>query len=172
MSSVFYSLRSDTIAINGFIGSEFIFLSNFYTLHKPLRIDGRSYISVEHAFQASRTLSEEYRQIISEIPSPIAARKLGRTLHSMKLQRDDWKQVRERIMYKLLIQKFHPEKRKRMAALLNATGAVYLNNKDDYTLGYNPDKFWGTYNNEGKNKLGELLMRVRNFNRKHYMELR
>ena len=59
--------------IDSFSG-EHKFLSNFYPCNVTL--DDIGYPSVEHAYQAAKTLNPEERQIIAETAQPNIAKKL------------------------------------------------------------------------------------------------
>ena len=127
------------------------FLSNFAAA--PVVLDGQTYPTVEHAFQAAKTFDPEQRQLIHDANTPATAKRLGRQVSL----RADWEQVKYEIMRQLLQQKFAiPELR---AALL-ATGDAELIEGNTWN-----DRTWGRVLVKGqwvgKNRLGELLMRVR-----------
>ena len=76
------------------------FLSNFY----PCKIiyQGIEYPSVEHAYQASKTLDISTRQKIAKATKPAEAKKIGRRV---KL-RNDWEKIKIDLMTELIRQKF------------------------------------------------------------------
>lgn len=127
---------------------EWEFLSNFYpaTVH----LDGVAYPSVEHAFQAAKTLERAERERIRKSSSPAKAKGRGRGVPLRK----DWEQVKLAVMEALVREKFtaHPE----LGARLLATGSRRL--VEGNTWG---DTFWGVCRGSGKNHLGRILMRVR-----------
>jgi ribA/ribD-fused uncharacterized protein len=130
-----------------------VFLSNFAA--SPVVLDGETYPTVEHAFQAAKTFDPEQRQLIRDAPTPASAKRLGRSA-SVDL-RADWEQVKFEIMRGLLQQKFaDPDLRQ---ALL-ATGDAELIEGNTWH-----DRTWGRVLVKdqwiGKNWLGELLMAVR-----------
>lgn len=132
--------------IDSFSG-RYRFLSNFF----PCEIFycGKSYPTVEHAFQAAKTLDESAREHIRLQSTPGRAKQLGR----MCVLRTDWESVKKDVMLNLLRFKFG---RPDLRALLKSTGDFYLvegNNWGDY--------FWGVCNGSGENWLGKLLMQVR-----------
>ncbi|MEP7292917.1 MAG: NADAR family protein, partial [Chloroflexota bacterium] len=98
-------------SITSFAG-EYSFLSNFYPV--ALALDGETYPSVEHAFQASKTHDPEERCEIRDDPSPITAKYLGKRV----ALRPDWDNYRFTIMETLVRQKFtrHAELRARLLA--------------------------------------------------------
>lgn len=110
--------------------------------------------SVEHYFQAQKfpgPENAEYRQQIRTAGSPQHAKTLGRT---QKLAiRPDWDQVRDSVMLEALRMKFsHPKLRE----ILLSTKRRELVENSPY------DAYWGIgRNGVGKNRLGALLMQVR-----------
>lgn len=132
--------------ILGFTG-KYNFLSNFY----PSRIEfeDHKYNTVEHAYQAAKSISGEKRRSIRLASTPAEAKALGR---KVKL-REDWEQIKEQVMLDLLRKKFSILSLKEK--LLN-TGDEYLEETNHWK-----DTYWGVCNNKGKNRLGHLLMKVR-----------
>lgn len=128
--------------------SGYDFLSNFYMA--TVRFDGKLYPSVEHAYQASKTLDNISREIIRKAKTPSDAKKLGQGLEI----RTDWHDVRLDIMRSLIREKFENPF---LRPLLLSTGdaALILNNKWN-------DKFWGICRGTGENWLGKILMEERN----------
>lgn len=137
--------------IDSFRG-EYAFLSNFH----PCQVyhDGILYPSVEHAFQAAKTLSFGQRWEISQYPADLKgaarAKRTGKTL----VLRPDWSEARVSIMHELVLQKFarHPALRH----MLLATGNAELIEGN-----YWHDHFWGVCHGTGENHLGLILMDVR-----------
>jgi ribA/ribD-fused uncharacterized protein len=135
--------------------AEFRFLSNFYgvppgTIFLPDEPPVLSYPSVEHAFQAAKTLQPPVRQTIRSCATATEAKQLGR---SVKL-RADWESVRDAIMLHLLRHKFGARSALR-AALKRTTPLTLI---EGNTWG---DTYWGVCDGVGENKLGKLLMQVR-----------
>jgi ribA/ribD-fused uncharacterized protein len=122
-------------------------LSNFWP--SPIELDGATYPTVEHAFQAAKTLDLEAREPIRQTTSPGQAKRLGRKV----LLRPDWEQVKVEIMRGLLRKKFADPS---LAALLRATGDRELIEGNTWN-----DRFWGVCRGAGKNWLGRLLMEIR-----------
>lgn len=122
-------------------------LSNFW----PCKVEyqGIIYPSVEHGFQACKTLSIRKRKIIAQLSTPGAAKKVGRKLEL----REDWEIYKEVIMYHFLKQKFKDPILKNK---LLATGNAILIEGNWWN-----DTYWGVCKGKGKNRLGKLLMRVR-----------
>ncbi|MEK6860600.1 MAG: NADAR family protein [Nanoarchaeota archaeon] len=134
--------------INNFSGeSRYYFPSNFYPVE--IKFDGITYPSVEHAYQAAKTLDKDERYKILIVGSPGEAKKLGRKL---KL-RENWEENKIEVMLFLLRQKFDYPKFKKW---LLETGEEHLEEGNWWG-----DRFWGTCNGVGENWLGRLLMQVR-----------
>ena len=132
---------------------KYAFLSNFYpaeVVDIDFNIKGAiRYKTVEHAFQAAKTKDFAERLEIAKLDSPTLAKERGRTLEL----RDDWEDIKTEVMYKYLKQKFSiPELKKK---LLETDGIFLI---EGNTWG---DRTWGVYKGEGENRLGYLLMQVR-----------
>jgi len=145
---------------------EYDFLSNFYSAH--VVYEGVAYASVEHAYQASKSLDLDQRTIFSFDYNPnLTAARAKRIGQEIKL-RDDWDKVKVRTMRELVLQKFSQPALK---AKLLGTGDAYLEEGNWWH-----DIFWGVCHHkmEGKtcregehrpfggNHLGYILMDVRN----------
>jgi N-glycosidase YbiA len=142
-------MREDSVkVIDKFDGTENRFLSNFYPA--AVTLDGVTYPTVEHAYQAAKTFDLSDRQRILNCPPPNIAKKIGRKVKA----RSDWEQVKVEVMTDLVRQKFtdHPE----LKAQLLATGDATLVEGNWWG-----DRFWGVCNGEGQNYLGRILMDVR-----------
>lgn len=126
---------------------DYRFLSNFWLAFVVL--DGIEYRSVEHAYQAAKTLDPTWRSSIRGCPTPGDAKRMGRRVPMRK----DWDDVKVDVMLDLLRQKFQHES---LRWLLLDTGNEELVEGNDWG-----DKFWGRCRGEGLNLLGELLMQVR-----------
>lgn len=92
--------------IEGFEGATF-FMSNFSD--SPIVAeDGIRYPTVEHGFQAQKTLSLELREWIARLPQPGLAKRAGWNLPATSPLRSDWNEVRLPVMRSLLKLKFAP----------------------------------------------------------------
>lgn len=123
------------------------FLSNFF--HCIVIHDSETYKSVEHAYQAFKTLVPEQRQKIYDAATPGEAKRLGQKI----TLRSDWKDIRNDLMFELLVSKFSTPILKR--ALID-TGSAELIEGNDFN-----DTYWGVCNGKGENLLGHMLMKVR-----------
>jgi len=133
--------------INKFVGKNY-FLSNFY--EAPVMYQGLTYQNNEAAFQAQKTLDENERIKFTEL-NPSEAKYLGRHI---KL-RPDWENIKTNVMYEICLAKFtqNPDLKEKLLA----TNDKHL--EEGNTWG---DKIWGTVNGIGENRLGTILMKIRN----------
>lgn len=127
---------------------EYSFLSNFY--NSTIIIGGINYPTVEHAFQAQKTFSNKERLVIANSTTPGIAKRRGRQVTLRK----DWEQVKDSVMEFCLRKKFtgHLDLQKK---LLETGDAILI---EGNTWG---DTYWGMCAGVGKNKLGQLLMKIR-----------
>ena len=133
-------------SILGFTG-EYSFLSNFHPCN--IVFEGKLYPTVEHAYQAAKSLNQETRDIIRKAADPNLAKRLGQSV----VVRSDWNEVKISIMKELIRKKFeNPFIRWR----LKETNNRPLINENRWN-----DRFWGVVNGEGENWLGKILEEVR-----------
>jgi len=123
------------------------FLSNFYPV--KVKLDGVTYPSVEHAYQAAKTLIPSSRARIRGAATASEAKRIGKTV----TLRHDWEEVKLDVMEKLLRQKFSKEP---LRTLLLKTGEAELIERNWWH-----DTFWGVCNKKGENHLGRILMKIR-----------
>lgn len=147
---------------------EYFFLSNFYP--SEVRFEEAVYPTIEHAFQAAKTLSPEERLPFQQADVPPGkTKRMGRQL----TLRPDWEAVKEEVMLSLLRYKFS-DAHSELCELLKGTGDTELIEGNLWH-----DQIWGDcYCNlgedgclsgtakpscieSGQNKLGKLLMKVR-----------
>lgn len=133
--------------INEFRGKYF-FLSNFYEI--PVTYDGITYLNNEAAFQAMKTKDLEQRKKFATLDPSSAKRKGRRGI----ILRNDWEDVKEQYMYEICLAKFTQNEDLKIKLLETAPAILEEGN----TWG---DKEWGTVGGVGKNKLGKILMRIR-----------
>jgi ribA/ribD-fused uncharacterized protein len=149
---------------------EHYFLSNFST--SLIDYEGIFYVTVEHAFQAAKTLDPQERKRIAYLRTPGAAKRAGRELDL----RRDWEDVKIPIMEGLLRDKFSDEALRH--DLLDTHPAVLIEGNTwgdvfwgatEYELGIGNLQRWPLPNGTllyGQNQLGKLLKRVRDDLRK------
>jgi ribA/ribD-fused uncharacterized protein len=139
--------------IDSFEG-EYRFLSNFVAVGVPsgswyIRWNGLYFRTVEHAYQAAKTLDPAEQWKIQKAATPGQAKRLGRDA----TKREDWDDIKILVMGCLLRQKFLVPQ---AAEMLLATGDAEL--IEGNTWG---DTFWGVCDGVGENNLGKLLMNIR-----------
>ena len=139
--------------INAFRGPH-DFLSNFYAA--DVELEGAEYPTIEHAFQAAKSLEYAERRAVKNAKTASEAKRMGRKIK----RRTDWFDVSLIIMETLVRQKFtrYPE----LKSKLLETGDAKLIEGNNWN-----DRFYGavydTNRNEwmGENHLGKILMKVR-----------
>ena len=136
--------------IDSFIG-EYDFLSNFY-FPCDILFEGKLYPSTEHAFQAAKTLDSAEREKIRRANTPGIAKRLGRSPKEITM-RPDCESIKTNVMLQVLRVKFAHEDLKQK---LLATGDAKLVEGNLWG-----DTCWGVCNGVGENRLGILLMQVR-----------
>lgn len=122
--------------IRGFF-NEYRWLSNF--------IGG-----VEQEYQAAKTNDPIFAEKIRKASSPALAKRMGKACPI----RPDWEEIKEQTMLSCLRKKFTPGSH--FAKLLLETGEQELIEEN-----YWGDTYWGVCKGVGKNRLGVLLMKVR-----------
>ncbi len=132
---------------------EFEFLSNFYP--SPINHEGRKYPTVEHFYQAMKTLDHTERSMIRLSPTPGKAKRLGRDI----LLRSDWEDVRFSYMSIGVHIKFHthPHLRQKLLAIPKTIS--------EWNTWH--DNYWGACTCENcmlihpEDKLGYILQTIR-----------
>ena len=145
--------------INEFKGV-YRWLSNFEAV-EIRHIGGLTYPSVEHAYQANKSQDIEWWNTCATTPSPGQIKRLSRAVKLV----ENWEEIKEDIMFDLLLQKFTHQKFK---DLLLATENVEIIEGN-----YWGDVFWGVdlKTGLGENKLGHLLMSIRRYLKRFYRPL-
>lgn len=143
--------RSPGVIINFYSTSDdYGDFSNFAAW--PIKVDGKTWPTSEHYFQAQKFLDEKYREEIRRVSSPMVAARMGRD--RSKPLRKNWESVKEQVMRKALRAKF--EQHAELRALLLATAPAKLVEHTEN------DAYWGDGGHgKGKNRLGYLLMELR-----------
>ena len=113
--------------------------------------DGHYWPTVEHYFQAAKFENTEHHERIKNARSPKQAKDLGQTRAVPIIK--GWDNIKDEVMLYALRKKFSDNK---LEALLLDTGRKQLIENSPY------DGYWGCgKNGKGKNRLGVLLMQVR-----------
>lgn len=115
-------------------------------------LDGSSWPTSEHYFQAQKFAGSRHVETVRRAPDPLRAAELGRD-RRLPLRRD-WERVKDDVMRRAVLAKFqaHPDIR-----------AVLLDTGDEEIVeDTGTDHYWGRgRNGNGKNMLGRILMRTR-----------
>lgn len=147
------SLVERTKTITSFTG-EFTFLDPFAEV--PFEFRGKKYKSVSNAFwaQAISPRMEGEREYVASLPSRYAGNYVTR---KKRLQRPEWMntEYQLKVMAEILMAKYTSSDALREKLL----------STNPYTIEYRPakrhDAFWGTWQGEGMNHFGRLLMETR-----------
>jgi len=133
--------------IDAFQG-EYRFLSNFWPAE--VVFEGITYPTVEHAYQSAKTLDLNERRRIAALATPAEAKRAGSAL----ALRADWPQAKFVVMEDCVRFKFthHAELGRRLLE----TDDAYLEEGNTWN-----DRVWGVYQGQGENRLGKILMKVR-----------
>lgn len=135
--------------IDSFRG-EYRFLSNFYSVQ--ITYQGMHFPSTEHAYQAMKCELMEDRIRISKLATEGKVKWAGNDPDLV--MRSCWNEIKDQVMYDVCWLKFQqPELRQK---LLDTGDATLI---EGNTWG---DTYWGVCNGVGQNKLGRILMRIRN----------
>jgi len=126
---------------------EYGFLSNFF--RSPITVNGLVYPTAEHYYQSCKSKDESEQEMIRNLNTPKEAKFAG---YHVAL-RSDWEDTKEQVMLDVLKAKFmqHPHLKQRLLA----TGHATLHEDSPW------DKYWGFAKGKGKDRLGKLLMQVR-----------
>lgn len=118
----------------------------------PIELEGNVWPTTEHYFQAKKFEGYNYEDEIRLAKTPALAAKMGRSKEYPL--RQDWEKVKEQIMYEAIYAKFTQH---------NDCKKLLLQTKDALIIEHTKnDKYWADGGNgKGKNRLGYLLMELR-----------
>jgi ribA/ribD-fused uncharacterized protein len=132
------------------VSDKFGWMSNFAGY--PIELDGRTWPTSEHYFQAQKFLEREHQEAIRQTASAMIAARMGRD--RKRPLRKDWESVKVDLMRRAVLAKFtqHAD----LQQLLLATGEAKI---VEHTR---RDSYWGDGGDgSGRNMLGRILMEVR-----------
>ena len=141
--------------IDAFEG-EYRFLSNFYP--SPVLWQEVLYPTVEHAYQAAKTLNLEDREWIRTALTPAMAKKRGsaKGVGGRKIElREDWEPFGKVLVMKRLVWRKFSENTALAQQLIDTGDAELIEGN------WWGDTFWGVCQGYGENMLGQILMQVR-----------
>lgn len=145
-TNYYSNMDGHLMTISSFQG-EHSWLSNFWPVQ--VEYEGIIFPSVEHAYQAAKTLDMNKRKEMALLSRPGEAKRVGKGLTF----RSDWNQIKVEIMTELVEKKF---KDPILRQKLKSTGDQPLIEGNTWH-----DTFWGVCNGKGQNHLGKILMKVR-----------
>ena len=118
----------------------------------PFRIDGKTWKTSEHYFQAQKFAGTEHEEELRLVASPMVVARMGRS--RQRPLRKDWEITKDDIMREALRAKF--TQNEELKKILLETGDAHL---VEHTTN---DRYWGDGGDgSGKNMLGKLLMELR-----------
>jgi ribA/ribD-fused uncharacterized protein len=126
------------------------FCSNFAPT--PITLKGRTWLTVEHYFQAQKFAGTEHEEAVRLARSPMAAARMGRS--RQRPLRPDWEAAKDAIMLEAVRAKFAQHAALRAKLLATGDAQIVEHRARDPYWGDGPD-------GSGKNMLGQILMRVR-----------
>ena len=132
------------------VTAEYGCFSNF-SAH-PFTLKGKRWRTTEHYFQAQKFAGTPDEEEVRMAKSPIIAARMGRS--RKRPLRRDWESVKDQVMLDAVRAKFaqHDELRETLLATGDAKLVEHTGN----------DAYWGDGGDgSGKNRLGQILMRVR-----------
>ena len=133
------------------------YFSNFY--ERSFMVDGKTYSTNEHYFQSKKFEGTPHELIVANADTPSATKRLGG--QRSRPLRADWDAVKDDIMFNGVMAKFSQHNDLKQL-LLNTGNAILCEHttRDKY-WGDGGDPQWTPTSTIGKNKLGIILMRVR-----------
>lgn len=127
---------------------EYGFMSNF-SKH-PITIDGKTYATTEHYYQAMKAISEDDHEKIRKASGPKKSKEIAQTIDL----REDWEEIKFGIMKDALRAKV--ARYEFMRESLLESGDVEIEEASPY------DYIWGTgKDGTGQNLLGKAWMEIR-----------
>jgi len=127
--------------------------TNFFEDY-PIIIGSMQWRTSEHFFQAAKFMAyPDKMDEVRRLPTPRDAFNYVRDPRNSPFVRRDWDHVKDNVMLNALRAKF--SQNERLAAVLLSTHKAFL---VEHTTN---DSYWGDGGGTGQNKLGQLLMQVR-----------
>lgn len=120
--------------------------------HHAIKLKDKQWPTTEHYYQAQKFSGTRHESAVRKAKGPKSAANMGRD--RSKPLRQDWESVKEGVMYDALKAKFTQHKECRDVLLSTGKSKIVEDSPIDY--------YWGCgANGKGKNRLGVLLMRLR-----------
>jgi ribA/ribD-fused uncharacterized protein len=118
----------------------------------PVDLDGKVWPTSEHYYQAQKFTDPELKEQVRKCNGPMRAAIMGRD-HKLPMKQN-WDNIKESVMIKVLHAKFTQNEDAKQTLLSTGDAVLIEDSPIDYYWGCGSD---GT----GKNRLGKLLMRLR-----------
>ena len=117
-----------------------------------IKLKGHTWFTTEHYFQAQKVAGTRFETLVRKSKGPKQAAQAGRN-RRYPLRRD-WESIKESVMYDAIKAKFTQHEDLREILLATGNAKIIEDSPVDY--------YWGCgKNGTGKNRLGILLMRLR-----------
>ncbi len=146
--------KHDASNVCGFFGP-YRWLSNFHEC--PVYFEGIIFPSSENAYQAAK-VDADYRNRFRNI-SAAKAKKEWKKMPRIDASKEEWDARKYDVMSVILFDKFYRNKDLREKLMETEKNHMYLEETNHWK-----DTFWGVdINLGGKNKLGQILMAIREF---------
>jgi len=146
--------KHDASNVCGFFGP-YRWLSNFHEC--PVYFEGLEYPSSENAYQAAK-VDKDFRHHLQKITAA-EVKKAWNKLPPIDMGPEDWNARKYDVMSVILFDKFYRNKDLREKLLETGLNHMYLEETNHWR-----DSYWGVdINLGGKNKLGQILMGIREF---------
>ena len=139
MAIYFYSTRGE---LGGF--------SNFS--RHGIELDGKWWPTTEHYFQAQKFAGTPHEDEVRQAATPKRAAEMGRD--RKRPLRSEWESVIDKVMHRAVLQKFQTHVALREILLATGHETIVENAPHDFYWGCGKD-------GSGQNKLGQILMQVR-----------
>lgn len=134
--------------INFYEGPYYL-LSNF-SAHQVV-FEGETWMTSEHAYQASKYQNKEMREKVKNAPSAYLSREYGQAKEG---KIENWDEMKVEVMKNIMREKALQHKDVMDALLSTGESVIIKNHPEDY--------YWGTgLNGTGKNVMGIIWMELR-----------
>ena len=126
-----------------------------------ITLKGKCWRTTEHYFQAQKFAGTEHEEAVRQARSPMVAARMGRS--RKRPLRRDWESVKDKVMKQAVLCKFDTHQDIREILLSTGEQEIVEKTTRDY--------YWGCGSKgNGKNKLGRILMQVRDILRQSMLE--
>jgi ribA/ribD-fused uncharacterized protein len=133
--------------------------SNLY--RRTIQLEGREFPTAEHAYQAGKPVKEAVREWILSAPSPSLVAMAAHGLYTWDIV-PNWSRIKVDRMREVLRAKFTQHEDLRNLLLSTGTARLVETGRTNNAV----NREWGEVNGKGMNRLGTLLMEVRDELRK------